>query len=231
MNKEIFDAFRKSDFLRVLRPDDIEHLVCLSKPRSFTPNEVIFRQGDTGYSLYIVTRGRVKICVLDQEGMELIFTFLSSGDILGEMAILDGGKRSATAVAVEQTETIYIDRPDFLSFLSSSPAASLGIISVLSKRLRDTNKHWEEFALMDVASRSARRLLEEIEVEKNGNIQKQTDVLYISQEELGRLVGASRVMVNRVLNSLVDSGMIKIGRKKIIVMDKLKLKELARLDR
>jgi CRP-like cAMP-binding protein len=200
-----------------LSPSAVERLTGLLTPLFFAQDEIIFRQGETGNCLYIIQSGKVKICNMAPDGGELVFGFLTAGDLLGEMAVIDGGPRSTTAVAVEKTEALLLGRQAFLNFLHSVPEASMGVINLLCRRLRDTDRHLEETTSLSVSARLARKLIE---------ISPCTD----SQEDLARIVGASRVMVNRVLNSFVSLGLVSVSRKNVKIKDLRRLRSLAKYE-
>lgn len=219
------------EIFSVLRPSDRERLASLFIPRSFAKDEIIFLKGDPGLSLYLIRSGRVKICAFDRDGVELVFTFLSAGDILGDIAILDGKPRSASAIAVEDTETFFLERGRFLDFLKVSPQACLGIINLLCERLRRISTQLEELSFLDVSGRIARNLVGTTKSRSNDSLKREHPSTYmISQEELATIVGASRVMVNKVLNSFVDLGLISIARKKLTVLDSVGLNRIASYD-
>ena len=210
---------------------DQERLASLLKPRLFNKDKIIFLKGDPGIGLYLIRSGRVKICVVDQNGVELIFTFLSKGDILGDMAILDGRPRSATAITVENTDTHYLERAVFLDFLKTSPQAGIGIISMLCLRLRRLSTQLEEISFLDVSGRLARNLVEMTRNDTAEELNRAPSLTCsMSQEELATIVGASRVMVNKVLNSFVDLGLISIARKKLTVLNEYELNRIACYD-
>ena len=101
MSNEMLAALAEIGVFRSLHPQDRQIIASLLRPKSFSANEIIFMEGDEGRGMYLIRSGRIKICVNDQQGNELIFTFLSAGDMLGEIAILDGGPRSASAIEVK----------------------------------------------------------------------------------------------------------------------------------
>lgn len=231
MEETLREALTSMILFGNMRQEELQDLERILKPRTFHLNEVIFQKGDPGDSLYIIREGRVKICVMDPEGTELVFAFLSKGDLLGELAVLDGQSRSATAIAVEETQTLYIKHREFLDFLQATPHASIGIILMLCKRLRETDKHLEEISFLDVAARVARKVFEtfasETAITESGELSSTSS---FNQEELAHMVGASRVMVNKVLNSFASTGYIEIGRKKITVLNKAELYRIARYE-
>lgn len=218
------------EIFRSLGSSDRERLSSLVRRRAFNKQEIVFLKGDPGFGLYLIRGGRVKICALDSQGAELVFTFLSKGDLLGDMAILDGKSRSATAIAVEDTDTLFLDRNEFLEFLRESPQACVSIIAMLCQRLRRLSTQLEEVSFLDVSGRIARKLIE-MTKDGPGDPRTNTSPTYaISQEELARIIGASRVMVNKVLNSFVDLGLISIARKKLAVLDASELNRIACYD-
>jgi CRP-like cAMP-binding protein len=214
-----------------LNPSDQAHLGSLLRPRSFASNETIFLQQEQGNCLYLIRTGRVKICAVDPEGVELIFTFLSVGDILGELTILDGKPRSATAIAVADTQTAYIERREFLDFLRGSPEAGISILTVLCRRLRETDRRLEDITFLDVSRRLARALLDISFSSRQSDSQHGLQITcVVTQEELASTVGASRVMVNKILNSFVDLGFIVLGRKKFSIVNSHELSRIARYE-
>jgi CRP/FNR family transcriptional regulator, cyclic AMP receptor protein len=219
--------FAGHEIFSSLDPSHREKLKSLFRPRSFCSNEIIFSKGDPGFGLYLIRSGRVKICVIDRNGSELIFTFMLQGDLLGDLAIFDGKPRSATAIAVTDTDTLYLDRKEFLEYLSVSPQACLDIINMLCQRLRRVSTQLEEISFLDIAGRIARKLMD-ISTGDNSYmvLQERTLTCSITQEELARVIGASREMVNKVLNSFVDLGIISLKRKKLTILN---TQELARI--
>jgi CRP/FNR family cyclic AMP-dependent transcriptional regulator len=220
MSNSMLTALTGTGIFGAIASPDQQRLASLLRNRSFSPNETIFMQGDEGHGLYLIRSGRIKICADDWQGNELIFTYLSSGDLLGEIAILDGLPRSATAIAVTHTNTFYLDRKEFLNFLQTSPQACIDIIVSLCKSLRRVSTHLEEVSFLDVSGRVARNLISMSPKEPFPSI------CAISQEELARVVGASRVMVNKILKSFVDLGFIAVARKKITIINERELNRI-----
>ncbi|MGH7982082.1 MAG: DUF1003 domain-containing protein [Candidatus Udaeobacter sp.] len=125
----------------------------------------LFRGGDEGDSMYVIERGKVRICVRTTQGHEITLTELGRGDFFGEMALLDGKRRSADAVIAEDARLAVLSREHFLSFVRSSPNVALELLSALANRLRHTdellrhsatrNVNVEEAAHMTLADRAA----------------------------------------------------------------------------
>jgi CRP/FNR family transcriptional regulator, cyclic AMP receptor protein len=205
-NIQLIHALKGSHIFRSLSPDDQMQLISFFRPRFFGTNETIFTQGEPGNNLYFIESGKVKVCTIGKNGAELVYSLLAEGDLLGEMAVFDGGPRSATAIAVESTQTLCLTQLEFMDMLRSSPETCIEIISLLCRRLRHTDILLEESAFLDASARLARKLLE---------LAQSSSVCFISQEDLAGLLRISRVTVNKILQSYVDSGWIRISRRKI----------------
>src|SRR5918998_6640214 len=126
--------------------------------RRFRRNEVIFHQGDPGDSLHIVGNGAVKIVLPSAEGEEAIIATLREGDFFGELSLLDGAPRSATAAAVEPSETLVLPRSAFMQLLDGDPGLRNALLAGLTRELRRLTGHVEELHFLDLAGRLAMRV-------------------------------------------------------------------------
>ena len=118
----------------------------------------LFRAGDQGDAMYLIERGKVRICVRTTQGHELTLTELGRGDFFGEMALLDGKRRSADAVVAEDARLAVLSREHFLSFVRSSPNVALELLSALANRLRHTDELLRHSATRNVNVEEAARL-------------------------------------------------------------------------
>ncbi|MBI4201839.1 MAG: Crp/Fnr family transcriptional regulator [Chloroflexi bacterium] len=168
--------------------------------RRYHGGQVIFHQGDTGTSLHIIHTGRVKIVVLAEEGQELLVTLLETGDFFGELALLDGNPRSASAVALTDTETYTLDRSDFHAFLRGSPDAAIALCVAVGERLRTVDHRLAECAFLDLPHRLGRQLLYLAQRYGRETAEGVLLDLPLSQRELAGLIGASRQGVNKALS-------------------------------
>ena len=119
---------------------------------------VLFRAGDEGDAMYVIERGKVRICVRTTQGHELTLTELSRGDFFGEMALLDGQRRSADAVVAEDARLAVLSREHFLSFVRSSPNVALELLTALANRLRHTDEMLRHSATRNVNVEEAAQL-------------------------------------------------------------------------
>jgi len=125
----------------------------------------LFRQGDSGDSMYLIESGRISISITDEEGKEVTLAELAQGDFFGEMALIDGKQRSADASVIEDARLAILARADFLSFIRMNPDVALVMLSAVTHRLRRTdellrsrvsrNVNEEEEARLTMADRAA----------------------------------------------------------------------------
>ncbi len=121
-----------------LRSDQLNHLAPLLRPVAWTMGDCIFELGDIGLEFYILTSGRVGVCLDpdNQNALRVYVNELGVGDCLGEMALMDDEPRSATAYALEDTEALALDKDRLHGLLMSYPELGIGMLRAMSQRLR-----------------------------------------------------------------------------------------------
>lgn len=175
--------------------------------RRFRRNEVIFHQGDPGDSLHIVDEGSVKIALPSPEGEEAIIATLRRGDFFGELALLDGAPRSATAVALETTSTLTLPREAFREILDADQGLRDALLAGLAHELRRVTGHVEELHFLDLAGRLAMRLARLAADAAPGSDEVRLDWPY-TQSDLASMIGGTRQSVNKLLAELVGDGLV-----------------------
>jgi CRP/FNR family cyclic AMP-dependent transcriptional regulator len=118
----------------------------------------LFRAGDEGDAMYLIERGKVRICVQATDGRDMTLTELGRGDFFGEMALLDGQRRSADAIVAEDARLAVLSREHFLSFVRSSPDVALELLTALANRLRHTDELLRRSATRNVNVEEAAQL-------------------------------------------------------------------------
>jgi CRP/FNR family cyclic AMP-dependent transcriptional regulator len=187
--------------------------------RHFRRNEVIFHQGDPGDALHVITEGAVKILLPSAEGDEAIIATLKPGDFFGELALLDGRPRSATATTVEPTETLSLPREVFHELLDKHPELRDALFASLATLLRRITKHVEELHFLDLAGRLAARLSELARQAQPGVTRSiELDWPY-TQSDLAAMIGGTRQSVNRLLADLIDDGIVRLEHERLLIAD------------
>lgn len=203
----------------------LDSLASRLRRRRFRRNEVIFHQSDPGDSLHVVAAGAVKILLPSSEGEEAIIATLRPGDFFGELALLDGGSRSATVTALEPSETLVLPRPVLMDLLGTVPGLGDALLVGLAKELRRLTSQVEELHFLDLAGRLAMRLTrlaQEAQPDARGEVR--LDWPY-TQSDLAAMIGGTRQSVNRLLSELVDEGLLEIHPDVLVITN---LDELAR---
>jgi CRP-like cAMP-binding protein len=177
---------------------------------SFDASQVIFARGDQGREIYLVVSGRVRLSVLTAEGRELSFAHAEPGAIFGEIAMLDGGVRSADATAVNKVVALSLSKPAFKRLMETHPHVADAAVRFLCSRIREADQQLEAIALYPIEGRLARFFLAAARAKAPGSDEARITIdLPMSQSELALLIGASRPKVNTALSVLEDSGALE----------------------
>jgi CRP/FNR family transcriptional regulator, cyclic AMP receptor protein len=197
--------------------------------RRFRRGEVLFHEGDPGDALFIVASGAVKVVVPSEDGEEAILATLRRGDFLGELALLDGAPRSASAVALEATEALALPRDQFLGLVASQAAIRDALLASLSGELRRLTTHVAELHFLDLTGRLAARLArlaqDHGERQPDGSIRLDAPP---TQSDLASMIGSTRQSVNKLLGEFEADGLLRMERDSIFVPDVERLADAAR---
>lgn len=212
--------------LKSLAPEDLERLSQLASTRTYRTNEAVFLKGDPGTSMMAVLSGRIRICSYSADGREVVLNVISPGEIFGEIALIDGGERTADAFAMEATELLVLSRRDFLPFLERNPKVCVTLLEVMCKRLRWTSAQVEDFFFLDLRSRLAKRLVHLSEHHGQRTAEGIHIGVRISQHLLASMIGTSREAVNKQLRSWEEEGLIDVKRGSITVLNRDELERI-----
>jgi CRP-like cAMP-binding protein len=186
--------------------------------RRFRRGETIFHQGDPGDALHIVTSGAIKIVLPSLEGEEAIIATLRQGDFFGELALLDGAPRSASAVALEASETWTLPRAALLDLIDQDKALRESLLAGLARELRRITGHVEELHFLDLAGRLASHLARLAQEAQPNATEVRLDWPY-TQSDLASMIGGTRQSVNKLLSGLVDRGLVIIEKDTLVIPD------------
>jgi CRP/FNR family cyclic AMP-dependent transcriptional regulator len=202
---------------RGLSAATLDQIAHLSGRRSYERDAVIFSQSDPGDALFGVVTGRVRISASSAGGREIFLNIMEPGDTFGEIALLDGRPRTASASATAPSELLIIKREQFLGLLAREPQLAEHLMRLLCARLRWVSGFAEESALLPVPARLARRLLSIGKL--HGRESASGIELKVSQDEMARFLGLSRQIVNQHLQTWKARGWVDIGRGRILILD------------
>jgi CRP/FNR family cyclic AMP-dependent transcriptional regulator len=225
----IISLLARTHLFRGLASTDLSACAAAFRPAHFAKNETLFSRGETGNRLYLIADGRVRIALVTDEGRELSFRHATTGDLVGEIAALDGEPRSADASALSAVRAFSLERVALTDLCTSHPAVLTALVRYLCRRIRDTSSQLEAIALYPIEIRLARFLLVALGGRKAESGKRVPLDLGFSQTELAQLLGASRPKVNAALGWLEENDAIKrtIDR---IFCDPQKLSQIAQGD-
>jgi CRP/FNR family transcriptional regulator, cyclic AMP receptor protein len=208
-------VLRKHPIFADLEPEAFEQLCRYAKHSTLKRGATLFSKGDPGVSLYAVISGTVKMSISSSEGRNAILNIIGPGEIFGEMALLDGGSRSADAIANSNCELFVIDRREFIPFVKSQPALAMKFIELLCERLRRTSDQVEQIILLNLPGRLASALLRLTEKNK---LEPQGRTIAITQQEISEMVGMTRESINKQLRAWAARDWVRLEHGAIVVL-------------
>jgi CRP/FNR family cyclic AMP-dependent transcriptional regulator len=209
--------------------DALNELAQQTTIRIVAEKKPVFEKGAPGNEMFAILHGRVKVSVFSEDGREVIFAILESGDFCGETALLDGQPRSATCTALEECRLVVISRATFIPFLEMHASLAIHLLSLLSQRLRGADVQMEDLTFFPLAPRLARKLV--MLAEEHGDVtgSKISIDMNLSQNDLANMVAVSREAVNKQLSIWVKEGLITLAHRLIVIENNERLHEIAKL--
>ena len=196
----------RHEFFRGVSGEVMRKLVVHARLVGYPIGATIFSKGDPGLGLLAVVSGLVRISVPARGGREVVLRLVGANEVFGEIALLDGGPRTAVATAATQCRLLSLDHRDFVPVLNDEPALAIR----LSHRLRQTSEQVEDISFGDPQKRLAKALLRLAEVQ--GATQAVRPRITITQKELGRTIGLSRESTNKWLRDWETTGHISLEK-------------------
>jgi CRP-like cAMP-binding protein len=219
---------QKTPLFSALDEEDAMALQKSMVPQIIKRGNTLFKEGDAGDRLYVVTEGKIKLSHASGDGRESVLMVLGPGDMFGELSLFDPGPRTATAVAVTDSGVLGLGNTDLNPWLAGRPEVAQKLLQALAHRLRRTNEAMSDLVFADVPGRVAKALLdlgEKFGAKTEAGIYVNHD---LTQEELAQLVGASRETVNKALADFVSRGWLKLETRSVELLDLERLSKRAR---
>jgi CRP/FNR family cyclic AMP-dependent transcriptional regulator len=205
---------------------DLEKIAKLGTRKKFSKGNIILMEDEIGSALFIIIDGKVKVSRLDETGREAVLSILGSGEVFGEMSLLDGMKRSATCSALTDTEVLIIYRDDFLNLLQKYPQIAISLLKEMAQRLRKADLQIKSLSLKDAEGRVGCVLI--LLADDLGKMYKGQVVVeeIPTQQDLANMAGTSRETVSRVMTKFEKQGLIKVEGRKLIILEYEKMKQM-----
>jgi CRP/FNR family cyclic AMP-dependent transcriptional regulator len=206
-------ALSSLPLFRDLSPEQLTWLNERLHRQSYPANVTIFSVEQPAEVVYIVLRGTTRIHVEQLSGADVTIDISGAGEVMGEMAVIDGVGRSASAITLEDAVLLWMDRASFLECLRTMPTVAINLMRVISSRLRLANERIQALASLDVYGRVARHIV--AFANKYGQRQPNGDIVLpirLTQSDIADLVGASRERVNQIMSFYRQRKYISVDR-------------------
>jgi CRP/FNR family cyclic AMP-dependent transcriptional regulator len=218
--------FERNFLLGKLSSSEIDALLTYSRVEHYAAGQEIFAKDSPGNSMMLVLRGSVRISSISLTGKEIVLNIINAGEIVGEIALLDGGERSGDAVAISDCELLVLNRRDFMPFLEKRTDICLMLIRILCQRLRQTSEQVEDLLFRHLEARVAKALLQLAKHSGRPDVPGSALALHLSQSELGNIVGSTRESVNKQLQVWHRAGLIELAKGSIVIRDAAAIEQL-----
>ncbi|MGH8506367.1 MAG: Crp/Fnr family transcriptional regulator [Stenotrophobium sp.] len=231
MSDDRDDLIWSSQWLRDAPPELLRELTTLSRRRQLQDGELLYARGDAPEGLYGVIRGLIRIELIGSDGRELLAALYAPGDWFGEMSLFDERPRAVHARAVGNTEILLLPAQQFRALLDRRPQWYRLFARVLSEKLRLAIANIEDSMLLPLSQRLAKRLLDLARVYGQPTPEGTLIALRLPQEDLGRMLGATRQSINRELKAMQATGLIALRHGRVVIVDKAALSSVVSANR
>ncbi len=197
---------------------ELERIAQVAVPRTFPGGTRVFHEGDPGDSCYIVRTGVCRVTREHSDGRAITLANLETGDIFGELAMLDGDNRSASVEALEDSQLLALPGSDVKALLRDHPELAVKLVEALTRRLRLANERISNQSFRTVPGRVAGVLTSLLTDELPGGEARDVTIR-MTQSDLAQLAGTSRESVSRFLATLERAGVVRCGRGRVTVLE------------
>ena len=205
-------------------PEELADIAARGTVRNFKPGTSIILQGDPGDTLWIMLKGLARVCMVAANGREIVLDYAEPGAVLGEIAFLDGGERTASVEAIEPVEALGLTRTAFTEIVGKHHGLAMRLLQAMARRLRQNNTVIEADRAYTSGPRLARFLLR---LMMGGGGDELRLKIALSQGELGNFAGMSREQINRQLSAWADGGIVSLKTGRVTVLDREALIDIA----
>jgi CRP-like cAMP-binding protein len=210
-----------------LEEGELERFSQVAVPRSFPAATRVFHEGDSSDACYIVSEGSFRVTREHSDGRAITLATLGPGEIFGELAMLDGDRRSASAESITDGTLLALPAIDVRSLLARNPEIALKLVAGLVRRLRQANMRLSRQSFQTVPSRVAgilAQLSRDGQEDKTEGAEMTEVTIRMNQTDLAQLAGTSRESVSRFLAELERAGVVRSGRGRVTVLEPNKLR-------
>jgi CRP/FNR family transcriptional regulator len=220
---EIVGLLQRIPLFEQLSAKELEPVALVAVPRSIPKGVRVFHEGDSSDACYIVRSGDLRVTREHPDGRAIALATLGPGDIFGELAMLDGGSRSASVETLSDAELLALPASDVRRVIATHGDIAAKLIVAITRRLRETNERVARQSFQTVPSRVA-GVLAQLIAEEAIPEDRQGVTVRMTQADLAQLAGTSRESVSRFLATLERAGVVKVGRGRVTVVEPRRLR-------
>ena len=224
INKE--DLFNRCVAFRAMDKQGRQDLSAFAHVKRYAAGEVIYTMGEPGHSMMAIVEGVVRVELTTPTGRDVILGELRAGDVFGEIALLDGGDRSATVRAMTNCKLLVLERRALLAAIRRTPDFAIRLIEILCQRVRRSDDRMVEISFMDLPTRLARLLLR-LSIATPARPETASTRISLSQTDLAKMIGNTRENVNRCLRKWQEAQLVELKEGWLVVKDRPSLEKLA----
>ena len=209
-------------------PDELSDILLRGHHRSYKRDQEIMAQGNQGDSLFMILAGLARVSMLAANGREIVLDYAEPGAVLGEIAFLDMGERTASVHAIDPVEVLILSRSAFDEIVDRHPGMAMRLLRAMARRLRQSNQVIEADRAYTSGPRLARFLLRLLIAGNDNQPDSEGHLkLALSQGELGNFAGMSREQINRQLSAWAESGVVTLKGGRVTILDRMALMDVA----
>lgn len=219
MRPTVLSILGRVPLLQLVPSGQLEGLGRYIHLRRLPRTEILYRTDDPATNLYVLASGCLKLSTPGPEGDEVLLGLVRPYALLGEAAVFNSRRHTATAIALVESEVIGINANAFVDFVRHHPEVALRLLESFSHQLQRAQERMEDIAFLDVPARVAKRLIELALEFGEKTAQGYLITLRLTQSELAALVGASRESVNKALRLFAEKGLLRSERRGLLITD------------
>jgi len=223
-SRDATELLRHLPLLSGLSEVELRRIAQVAVARSFPKGARVFHEGDESDACYVVRSGEVRVTREHSDGRAIALATLGPGEIVGELAMLDGEVRSASVEALTDVELLAISAPDMRGLLERNPEITSKLVVALTRRVRETNERVSRQSFQTVPSRVAGVLSQLVDEDGLSPTGRDGLTIRMNQADLAQLAGTSRESVSRFLAVLERAGVVRVGRGRVTVLEPSRLR-------
>jgi CRP-like cAMP-binding protein len=216
---EKFTHLTTMELFQDLSQDDLKELDRITTMTTVQKGKIFYRPEDTGEVIFILKKGTVQLYRISPEGKKLVIYTLGDGTLFGEMSLLGQRLHNIFAEAITDCTICVMNRDEMERLLLSRPQIGLRMLEITGNRLRETEEQLEALAFKSIPSRLAALLLR--------LARDENEVTGLTHQDMAEMIGTYRETTTQTLNDMKAQGLLEIGRRRITILDKDGLRQIA----